>query len=664
MSTSLCLAQTVGAWQILIVLFYLFTVAYLGYLGYRHTRSAADFMVAGRTTHPVIMALSYGATFISTSAIVGFGGVAGMFGMSLLWLTFFNIFVGIFLAFVFLGEPTRVMGHALDVHTFPELLGRRYQSRFIQIFAGLVIFFFIPLYGAAVLIGGCEFITTAFGMDYSTALLVFAVLTAAYVIAGGIKGVMYTDAFQGGIMFFGMLVLLVWSYAKVGGVTVAHEELNTIATTIPSLFEKIGFRGHAATPAFGWGDNQYNLWWIIFSTITLGVGIGVLAQPQLVVRFLMVKSKRELNRGVFVGGLFILVVTGVAYVTGTISNVYFLKKEVVRGTLTAVTGVGNTPDTWNWVAAKEEKGLNVGPDGQLVNPNFGPDVAALPCVLLHLDTTGTGVADTLLVYKGYGKAEALLPKAAVEGIPADETALAVLQTKIGEPIVVRPNALAFTRAVIMKKNKTYAFNTGSIIPTFITSAMPRWFGLIFLLTLLSAAMSTLSSLLHVVGTSISRDVYQQIFQRHSSTASITITRIGILIGLILAVLFSMYARVGYVIAQVTAIFFGLCAAAFLPAFVGGLFFRWATRWGAISSMIVGFAVSLFWMIFVKDKEARALGVCDAIFGKHSLMLDRPNWPVVDALVVALPISLIVFIVVSLITRKPDAQHLDKCFPKG
>ena len=97
------LAQGAGLFDIALVLAYLAIIAYLGWLGYRHTRSTADYLVAGRKVHPFIMAMSYGATFISTSAIVGFGGVAAMFGMSLLWLTFANIFVGIFIAFMFLG---------------------------------------------------------------------------------------------------------------------------------------------------------------------------------------------------------------------------------------------------------------------------------------------------------------------------------------------------------------------------------------------------------------------------------------------------------------------------------------------------------------------------------------------------------------------------------
>ena len=138
-----------GYWEITAVIAYMVVTAYLGYLGWRRTQTAADYLVGGRKTHPFIMALSYGSTFISTSAIVGFGGVAANYGMSILWLVFLNIFVGIFIAFVCLGTPTRRMGHALNAHTFPELLGRRYGSKFVQVFAGLIIFFLMPLYAGA-----------------------------------------------------------------------------------------------------------------------------------------------------------------------------------------------------------------------------------------------------------------------------------------------------------------------------------------------------------------------------------------------------------------------------------------------------------------------------------------------------------------------------------
>ena len=92
-------------------------------------------------------------------------------------MTFFNIFVGIFIAFVFLAPRARRMGHHLDAHTFPEFLARRFESPFLQVFAGLVIFLFIPLYAAAVLIGGSQFIAVQFEVSYEIALLVFSVIS-------------------------------------------------------------------------------------------------------------------------------------------------------------------------------------------------------------------------------------------------------------------------------------------------------------------------------------------------------------------------------------------------------------------------------------------------------------------------------------------------------
>lgn len=600
------LAAQVGLFEIILIVVYLGTIGYLGYLGFRGTRNASDYMLAGRKAHPFVMALSYGATFISTSAIVGFGGVAGLFGMSLLWLTFLNIFVGIFIAFVFLGGPTRRMGHRLNAHTFPELLGRRYQSTFIQVFAGVVIFLFMPLYSAAVLIGGCEFIAAHFGVDYNAALLVFSVLVAAYVVLGGLKGVMYTDALQGSIMFIGMLVLLVFTYSRVGGVVDGHQTLDSLTSLVPGKLKSIGHPGWAAMPAFGWGDHKYDLWWIVVSTITMGVGIGVLAQPQLVVRFMTVKSKRELNRAVLIGGIFIPIMTGVAFLVGSLSNAYFAEHGPMF--------TGRVLSTIN-----EEKGHAL-------------------LQLVAQDESGTW-QDV--------EGKKVPVKLAVDGA----TDLGAMTHDGTEQPIVQGRSISIVYA---------QGNAGQIIPTYITTAMPAWFGLVFLLTLLAAAMSTLSSQFHAVGTSIGRDVFDKLAKRKSEDFGIT--RIGVVVGIVLAVLISYSGRESTMIARATAIFFGLCASAFLPAFVGGLFFRGMTRAGAVWSMIVGFAVTAFWLLFVKAKEAGGIGLVQKLAdGKESILADSPNLPVVDPLFVALPLSILTAIIVSLATKRNDEAHLNTCF---
>jgi SSS family solute:Na+ symporter len=228
-----------------------------------------------------------------------------------------------------------------------------------------------------------------------------------------------------------------------------------------------------------------------------------------------------------------------------------------------------------------------------------------------------------------------------------------LAEKIGPNVIAQGRSLA----VIYAKG-----NSDKIIPTFISEALPKWFGLVFLLTLLAAAMSTLSSQFHTLGTAAGRDVCERLMggPKEGTNRTIFIVRTAILIGLVVAVTLCYYAQQQQVlvsfIARATAIFFGLCAAAFLPAFVGGLFFKRVTKAGAIASMFVGAAVTVFWLAYVKMPECTVIRP-----GSKSLLADVPNWPYVDSLLIALPLSALTMIVVSLLTRRPDEAHLAKCF---
>jgi SSS family solute:Na+ symporter len=516
-----------------IILIYLLATLYLGYRGWKSTKDSEGYLVAGRKTHPYIMAMSYGATFISTSAIVGFGGTAGLFGMGLLWLTFLNIFVGIFVAFIVYGKRTRKMGHNLNAMTFPELLGKRFDSKFIQYFSGLVIFFGMPLYASVVLIGAARFMETTLAIDFNVALLIYSVIIAAYVIWGGLRGVMYTDALQGTIMFVGMAFLMVMTYTHLGGITAAHQALTNMAHLVPANLAAQGHTGWTSMPTLGgtW-------WWTLISTIVLGVGIGVLAMPQLVVRFMTVKSNRELNRGVLIGGIFILAMTGVAFTVGALSNVFFLQ-------------------TQNNISINIAQG-----------------------------------------------------------------------------------------------------NADSIIPIYINAALPEWFIYLFMLTLLAAAMSTSSSQFHTQGSAIGRDIYETL-TRKKGGSSILVTRVGIIVAMIIAVILG-YILPANIIARGTAIFFGLCAIAFLPMYTSALYWRGATRAGAIAGLLTGTFLTVFWYLFIHKAEAVPLGICKMLLGRDVLITQMP-WPVVDPIVVALPVAFLVTVAVSLGTKKMNEKHLEECF---
>ena len=162
----------------IVFIVYLFMVVFVGYVAYKRTDSSEDYLIAGRDTHPYVMALSYGATFISTAAIVGFGGIAGQYGMSILWLALLNLVVGIFIAFVFLGKRTRRIGANLKSVTFPDFLSLRYNSKFLKIFAGLIIFLGMTLYSSVVLIGAARFMETSLSINFQLALLILSIIIA------------------------------------------------------------------------------------------------------------------------------------------------------------------------------------------------------------------------------------------------------------------------------------------------------------------------------------------------------------------------------------------------------------------------------------------------------------------------------------------------------
>jgi SSS family solute:Na+ symporter len=615
-----------GTYEIAVVGAYLLLTAYLGYLGFKHTRTSADYLVGGRQMHPVIMALSYGSTFISTSAIVGFGGMAAMFGMSLLWLVFLNIFVGIFIAFVFLGEPTRRMAHRLGAHTFPELMGMRFQSRFIHVFAGLIIFLFMPLYTTAVLLGGAEFMQVMFHIpDFYAALFILAFIVAAYVLAGGLKGVMYTDALQSGIMVAGMVVLISITYGRLGGVWQAHETLTGMDSLVPESLRAIGHRGWTRFPEGGWGSTEYNLWWLIASTIILGVGVGVLAQPQLIVRFMTVKSKRELNRAVAVGGLFILLLPGGAYTVGVLTNVYFRHVESIE------------------CRVLDENAMLAPGAGGLLTP-------------LDADPSDEvrAKAKPFVAYRLPGESADRAPHYILR--TAD---MRIERGAAGALDILRPGLISAARSIGLGTPENG--NLDKIVPTYVESAMPRWFGVIFLLTLLSAAMSTLSGQFHAMGTALARDLVGALRsdRKTSDRAAIRLMRISIIIGLVASILLGAKPLRGY-IAVATALFFGLCAASFLPTLLGALFWRRMTPAGAIASMAGGFVASGTWMLFFFEKTAKGIGLCQALTGKP-VLLESANWPVVDPLLVGLPVSATLAVAVSLLTKPLDATHVARCF---
>jgi SSS family solute:Na+ symporter len=331
------------------ILFFIITMAlfagvfiFLGYLGYRKTKTAEDYFIAGRKMGSIVIAFSYGATFISAVALIGFSGIASVYGHSILWLAFLNIFVGIFIAFVVYGLRTRRMGLSLKAMTLPELLGNRFNSVKLQQTSGLIIGIFMVAYTSAVFLAIASLFQVTFGIPYWVCVVIFTLIVGIYLIVGGAYAVMWTHAVQAIVMLVGMIILTVGVYAMLGGIGPAHE---AAAALTPEMLTSIG--SPAATKAPNGLTSMPPLLsqpFMMVLTLIFGVGIGVLAQPQLITRYLTAKNEKALRLAVPYGGIFILLMTFTAFSIGPLCNVLMYQNNIMYPTMTSAGVIAPNPD--------------------------------------------------------------------------------------------------------------------------------------------------------------------------------------------------------------------------------------------------------------------------------------------------------------------------------
>ena len=526
---------------------FLIVTLVLGWYGYKNTRNNEEFLLGRNKAGPVIIALSYGATFLSASAVIGFGGQAAVHGMSVMWLCFLNLFVGLIVAFLIFGGPTRRKGRALGASTYADLLGKIFKSKGIRAFTAILIIVMMPIYAAAVLKGGVNSLAVITGPTeyYDYILIALAVIVAVYVVYGGIIAVMYNDAFQAAIMFIGMVVILVVTYSYFGGVTAGNSALDGLwdqsIVDIGNIGVQDGFNGWTSFSDFGSKE-----WLTVVTTFLLGVGIGALTQPQLAVRFMSAKNDRDLNKSLIVGSVFMLAIVGSAYTVGALSNVYFM-------------------DHYGMTAFEYISQMGLGTD------------FIIPEYILEL------------------------------------------------------------------------FSTISFGDIFVS---------LFLLSLVCAAISTISALLHTIGAAGGYDLYTLWKNKKGhmtgDSQSVNLNRVVIVLVMVLTVVYC-YMMPNDIIAKATSVFMGITAAALLPAYFHGLYSKNPCRKAAITSMVVGTVVYLFFALFINSGTSIFLPICELLTGQSVLFPDS-ILASTDALVIALPASIIAMVIALVYFRHTEGQE--------
>jgi len=274
------------------------------------------FVLGGRSVGPWLTAFAYGTSYFSAVVFVGYAGQFGWkYGVAATWAGIGNAIIGSLLAWVILGRRTRIMSQHLDSATMPQFFGERFGSRNLKIGASFIIFIFLIPYTASLYNGLSRLFGMAFSIDYSVCILLMAVLTAIYVIAGGYMATAINDFIQGMIMLVGIVAVIVAVLNSKGGLMAALDGLarvtdETVSTT-PGVFASF------------LGPDPVNLGFVVLLT-----SLGTWGLPQMVQKFYAINNEDSIKKGTVISTIFALVVAGGCYFLGGFGRLFSDKIDI------------------------------------------------------------------------------------------------------------------------------------------------------------------------------------------------------------------------------------------------------------------------------------------------------------------------------------------------
>ena len=294
---------------LLLVVFFAVMVS-VGVYCRRHSTDVNGFVLGGRAVGPWLTAFAYGTSYFSAVIFVGYAGQFGWkYGISATWVGLGNAFLGSLLAWVVLGRRTRIMTQQLDSKTMPDFFEKRYGSKALKIGASAIIFIFLIPYTASLYNGLSRLFAMAFSIDYTACIVIMAVLTGVYVIAGGYMATAINDFIQGLIMLGGIVAVIAAVLNQNGGFMEAYQQMAKVSDPAVSAMP-------GAFASF-FGPDPFNLLCVVILT-----SLGTWGLPQMVQKFYAIKTEKDISKGTIISTLFAVIVAGGCYFLGGFGRLY------------------------------------------------------------------------------------------------------------------------------------------------------------------------------------------------------------------------------------------------------------------------------------------------------------------------------------------------------
>ena len=420
--------------------------------------------------------------------------------------------------------------------TVPDFIGDRYYSNSARTIAIICALIVSFTYVAGQMRGVGIVFSQFLQVDITKGVLIGMAVVLVFAFLGGMKGITYTQVAQYCVLIFAFMVPAIFISIQMTGNPFPQIGMGDKVEDGTFLLDKLD-QLHTQLGFKEYTSGTKSTWDIF--AITLALMAGTSGLPHVIVRFFTVPKVKDARKSAG----YALLLIAILYTTAPAVAV-FARTNLI--TTVNETAYKDLPD---WFKNWENTGLiswtDKNKDGKIQYRNS----EAVDGKPLFTDKRGAN----------------------------------------GERIISNPSAA---------ENELYVDKDIMVLANPEIAQLPNWVIGLVAAGGLAAALSTAAGLLLVISTSVSHDlVKKQLKPNISDKGELMIARISILVAIIVAGFFGIYPP-GFV-AAVVALAFGLAAASFFPAIVLGIFDKRMNRQGAVTGMIAGTSLMLFYMITYK-----------------------------------------------------------------
>jgi sodium/proline symporter len=294
--------------KIIALCIYVLILFLIGYVASKRIKNISDFYVGGKKIGYWAVAFSARATGESGWILIGLTGMGALAGLSAFWVVVGEV-LGVAISWLFMAKPFKRLTDKYDSVTVPDYLESHFKTKthWLRGVSATVLSIFVVIYVSSQIDATGIAFESMLNMNYYYGAILGFLIVLVYIFVGGFVAVVWSDLFQGLLMFLGLVALPLVVWFSMDTEINIMEQLNDIDPALINI----------------WGGETDP--WLNLATI-LGfsaIGLGFLGSPQVYVRFMSIKNETEITKGSRVAILFTLLTDFAAVSIGILARVFF-----------------------------------------------------------------------------------------------------------------------------------------------------------------------------------------------------------------------------------------------------------------------------------------------------------------------------------------------------